>query len=77
MLIENQYRDSLRYSGAPADGSPWLEANGGDCTNRFLRDGCWVDAPGLLRSASRFGRSTITRYYGIGFRVARTTHFGR
>ena len=60
------------YNGAPADGSAWLAANGGDCTNRILRGGSWSDAPVSLRSAVRYGASTDSRNDGYGFRVGRT-----
>jgi formylglycine-generating enzyme required for sulfatase activity len=37
-----------------------------------LRGGSWSGGPGILRSASRFGSSTVVRGIFIGFRVART-----
>ncbi len=57
------------YSGAPADGSAWSL---GDCTLRVLRGGSWSDEPWLLRSAYRLGYPVGGRFYGNGFRVART-----
>jgi formylglycine-generating enzyme required for sulfatase activity len=60
------------YNGAPADGSAWLEANGGDCSNRVLRGGSWGYDPENLRSASRGWLNSDFRFSGIGFRVART-----
>ena len=33
------------YGGAPPDGSAWLQANAGDCTNRILRGGSWGGSP--------------------------------
>jgi formylglycine-generating enzyme required for sulfatase activity len=57
------------YDGAPRDASPWLKGN---CNQRVLRNGSWVNKSALLRSAFR---GTITtngvRSDTIGFRVAR------
>jgi len=60
------------YNGAPADGSPWLAANGGDCTERILRGGSWDLTSDNLRSASRGRDSAVARSHVFGFRVART-----
>jgi len=60
------------YNGAPADGSPWLTANSGDCTDRILRGGSWDLTPDNLRAATRGRDSAVSVGYGIGFRVART-----
>ena len=60
------------YNGAPTDGSAWLEANGGDCSNRILRGGSWDLSPDNLRSANRSGYITDARSDVIGFRVVRT-----
>ncbi|HTV26934.1 MAG TPA: formylglycine-generating enzyme family protein, partial [Xanthobacteraceae bacterium] len=60
------------YDGAPADGSAWLQANGGDCTNRILRGGSWFFSPDILRSAFRFWFTPFTRNFFFGFRVVRT-----
>jgi formylglycine-generating enzyme required for sulfatase activity len=60
------------YDGAPTDGSAWLAANGGDCTNRIQRGGSWYLSPVLLRSANRVGGTTASRDDGRGFRVVRT-----
>ena len=57
------------YAGAPEDGSAW---ESGNCSRRVLRGGSWHDGPGNLRSAYRYGYTTGVRYYGLGFRVART-----
>jgi formylglycine-generating enzyme required for sulfatase activity len=57
------------YNGAPSDGMPWTS---GDCSQRVLRGGSWIDIPLYLRSADR-GRSTASERYGVGgFRVSRT-----
>lgn len=60
------------YFDAPADGSPWLEAGGGDCGNRILRGGSYNEAPDGLRAAFRIANAPGTRLSSLGFRVART-----
>jgi formylglycine-generating enzyme required for sulfatase activity len=57
------------YDGAPIDGSTWTA---GDCTNRVLRGGSWLNAPRDFRSASRIESRTDDRNILIGFRIART-----
>ena len=57
------------YSGAPADGSVWRS---GDCAWRDLRGGSWYLYPRDLRAALRSWDASGFRYYGYGFRVART-----
>ena len=64
--VEDCRNDS--YVGAPIDGSAW---ESGDCDNRVLRGGSWDYGPRNLRSANRYWRSTVIRYYNYGFRVAR------
>ena len=41
------------YDGAPEDGSVWLEAGGGDCSQRVIRGGSWYFLPVYLRSSNR------------------------
>ena len=65
---EDCWHDS--YSGAPTDGSAWT--SGGDCGRRVLRGGSWYVRPRYVRSAARYGDSSVFRYYFVGFRVART-----
>jgi formylglycine-generating enzyme required for sulfatase activity len=60
------------YNGSPTDGSAWLAAGGGNCTNRILRGGSWAYAPDSLRSAARGGGSSGTQVDVDGFRVGRT-----
>lgn len=59
------------YSGAPKDGSAWLDACaiGG---RRVLRGGSWGSYPRSLRSAFRNRDVTGVRLNDLGFRVART-----
>ena len=57
------------YVGAPSDGSAWTD---GDCTKRVLRGGSWYNYPRNLRSAFRIRYWTGNRFFGNGFRVART-----
>lgn len=57
------------YGGAPADGSAWTS---GDCSDRVLRGGSWLGSSRALRSAFRIWYSPGSRYFNIGFRVART-----
>jgi formylglycine-generating enzyme required for sulfatase activity len=65
---EDCYHDS--YSGAPTDGSAWIE--GGNCYDRVVRGGSFLLAPAFLRSASRYWFTTDYRLRYLGFRVART-----
>jgi len=55
------------YRGAPADGSAWAA---GDCEQRTVRGGSWLDAPVGVRAAYRVGSPTVVRVYRRGFRVA-------
>ena len=56
------------YSGAPSNGTAWL---GGECTERVLRGGSWLDDPRDLRAADRGRITSGIRLSNIGFRVAR------
>jgi formylglycine-generating enzyme required for sulfatase activity len=58
------------YKGAPDNGSAWIE--GGDCKMRMMRGGAWNYPPGNVRSAHRNWLTSENRYFGLGFRVART-----
>ncbi|AEJ01438.1 Sulphatase-modifying factor protein [Nitrosomonas sp. Is79A3] len=59
------------YQGAPADGSAWKEANGGDCNRRVVRGGSWSIGPLNLRSANRNRNFTVAANFSLGFRIAR------
>lgn len=62
----------INYNGAPTDGSAWLAENGGDCSQRMVRGGSWIDPPDKLRSAFRNAYATVYRYDYVGFRLMRT-----
>jgi formylglycine-generating enzyme required for sulfatase activity len=66
--IEDCYHKS--YQGAPQDGSAWVE--GGNCNQRVVRGGSWVNLPQYLRSAFRVGFTSDNRIINLGFRVGRT-----
>lgn len=56
------------YTGAPQDGSAWLEGN---CALRVLRGGSWGDDLSQSRSAVRDGsHPAYYRFSGSSFRVA-------
>jgi formylglycine-generating enzyme required for sulfatase activity len=57
------------YNDAPADGSAWREAGGGNCALRVLRGGSWFDRPGNLRSSYRGGNNAGRRFATVGFRL--------
>lgn len=59
------------YDGRPTDSSPWLSANGGDCTLRVMRGGSWSGNAKSLRAAFRDRVGANVRLTGSGFRVAR------
>ncbi len=59
------------YLGAPGRGAAWGAAGGGDCAQRVLRGGSWLNFPRDPRSALRFKASAGARTSNFGFRVAR------
>jgi formylglycine-generating enzyme required for sulfatase activity len=61
--------DHADYNEAPTDGSAWIT---GDCSNRGVRGGSWLNGPQFLRSAFRGWYSPGHRDLGLGFRVGRT-----
>ena len=64
---EDCWNDS--YAGAPLDGSVWEYGN---CAERVLRGGSWLNNPSVLRAAYRYRITTGSRLNNLGFRVART-----
>ncbi|MGR3279058.1 caspase, EACC1-associated type [Acaryochloris marina NIES-2412] len=56
------------YSGAPTNGSAWIE--GGDNSRRVFRGGFWFSSPGFCRSAYRRRGYPGARDDIVGFRVA-------
>lgn len=63
------------FNGAPADGSPWLEANGGDCRFRRPRGGSWVSGLNWTRASAQSKDPYEYRSFLLGFRVV-TTQLG-
>jgi len=64
------------YTGAPADGSAWLEKSSGDCNRRVVRGGSWFNIPQLVRSAFRVRYDTDVSNLSQGFRIASTPATG-
>jgi formylglycine-generating enzyme required for sulfatase activity len=59
---------NANYSGAPKDGSAWTTGN---CGQRVLRGGSWVNEQLGSRAADRFGGDRSNRVSVNGFRPAR------
>jgi formylglycine-generating enzyme required for sulfatase activity len=62
------------YEGAPAYGSPWIEAARknlieNDNHSRLLRGGSWSNYPEGCRGANRYGNVPVSRNNYLGFRV--------
>ena len=58
------------YSGAPADGTAWIEAQAPANTDRVVRGGAWSDPPSDARSACRYRLPPQSREPAIvGLRV--------
>lgn len=55
------------YQGAPADASPWIEA---ECPSHVIRSGSWKNDARYVRPSSRDSYDTNVRYPTHGFRVA-------
>ncbi len=60
------------YEGAPADGTAWKEAQGGDCGPRVVRGGSWYNHPDYVRAGFRSGDNPAGRINNLGFRLAKT-----
>jgi formylglycine-generating enzyme required for sulfatase activity len=63
--VEDCWHDD--YTGAPADGSAWLDPS---CTVRVYRGGGWFNSPDSCRSASRNSGRPSVRASALGFRLA-------
>jgi hypothetical protein len=58
------------YSGAPADGTAWIDAQAPANTDRVVRGGAWSDPPSDARSACRYRLPPQSREPAIvGLRV--------
>jgi formylglycine-generating enzyme required for sulfatase activity len=66
---EDCWNDS--NTGNPGTGSARTT---GECSRRVLRGGSWVSDPQILRAANRHSYTAVSRYYNLGFRLARTLH---
>jgi formylglycine-generating enzyme required for sulfatase activity len=65
---QDHYHNS--YTGAPADGSAWIDSDAGANAFRLLRGGGWFNYPRNCRSACRdFYYNPDIHYYNVGFRV--------
>lgn len=64
------------YTGAPADGRPWLEAGGRDCQFGLLRSGSFLNRVERSSTTVRVGRPRNGQATNIGFRVARGAAVG-
>jgi formylglycine-generating enzyme required for sulfatase activity len=58
------------YEDAPADGSAWLAEDDGDCAQRVVRGGSWLNGLQSVRSAFRNEGTPGERSSAIGFRLA-------
>ena len=67
--VQDCWNDSYAAAGRPDDGTVWTT---GDCSQRVLRGGSWVDEPWDLRAADRGRLEPVGRLSNFGFRVART-----
>jgi sulfatase modifying factor 1 len=65
--VEDCYNPS--YVGAPTDGRAWTS---GDCKQRRLRGGSWINQPKHARAANRTEEETSKKHlFMVGFRPAR------
>ena len=65
--VEDCWHDT--YEQAPTDGAAWLETGNGNCQQRVVRGGSWGGEPEDLRASYRARYGTVTRFYGLGFRL--------
>lgn len=60
------------FNDAPLDGSAWLDAGGGDCSQRSPRGGSWVSGPNWTRAAAQSRDPVDYRSFLLGFRLVST-----
>ncbi|MDH4153933.1 MAG: SUMF1/EgtB/PvdO family nonheme iron enzyme [Nitrospira sp.] len=65
--VEDCWHDN--FGGASTDGSAWLDTHDGNCGQRVLRGGSWLDDPGTLRASLRGRDLTDFRNGLLGFRL--------
>jgi formylglycine-generating enzyme required for sulfatase activity len=70
--VEDDYHNN--YEGTPSDGGAWSDKPRG--ANRVMRGGSWYNGAHGCRSAIRDFFSPVSRYYFIGFRLARSVALG-
>jgi formylglycine-generating enzyme required for sulfatase activity len=70
--VEDDWHDD--YEDAPEDERAWIDKPRG--ADRVVRGGSWLHDARLCRSARRYGSSPDYRYFGIGFRLARSVALG-
>ena len=59
------------YNDAPSDGRAWKEENGGQCGQRVVRGGSWIDVPMFMVSSFRNRiPADIRDFKSLGFRLA-------
>ena len=59
------------YNGAPSDGRPWKEENGGQCAQRMIRGSSWGGRLRFVRSSARGKDDPDLQASDVGFRLAR------
>ncbi len=65
--VEDCWHDS--YSGAPTDGSAWLDEDGGRCDHRVVRGGAWLSGLRFTSVGFRDFSDPDSRWDTMGFRV--------
>lgn len=66
---KEHYHDN--YTGAPSDGSAWIDADDKNTSSHVFRGGSWLNDPRFLRARFREWGLRVNLYYDVGFRVAR------
>ncbi len=65
--VEDCWHDS--YTGAPTDGSAWLDEDGGRCDVRAVRGGAWLSGLRFTSVGFRDFGGPDSRWDTVGFRV--------